>query len=68
MADRVRVPCPHCGTPMNRHAEKIDYGAGLADPAAFDPTLGGVLEEFHTCPDCRFVLQRASQSGPSLIF
>jgi len=48
---------------MNRHAEKIDYRAALADPTAADPWLGGVLDEFHTCPNCRFVLQRTSLSG-----
>ena len=50
-----RLVCPRCGTEMNRHAEKIDYAA---DSDAFDPALGGVLSEFHTCPHCRYVLER----------
>jgi hypothetical protein len=53
-----RQLCPRCGDEMNRHAEKLDYGAALADPAGADSILGGVLEEFHTCPACRYVLER----------
>jgi hypothetical protein len=35
---------------MNLHAEKID-------PAA-DAASGNDVEEFHTCPACKYVLQR----------
>ncbi len=52
MADATKMNCPDCGTEMNLHAEKIDYGTDLTGGAAFDPDLGGVVEEFHTCPDC----------------
>ena len=53
----TKVPCPKCGTPMNRHAEKVDYG--FAAPTR-DRALGGTVTEFHTCPNpsCRFVLER----------
>jgi len=47
-----KIKCPACGTAMNLHAEKIDYAAALGDPGAIDPLLGGVIEEFHTCPKC----------------
>jgi len=50
MAEQMR--CPKCGVPMNHHAEKIDYAAALADPAAADPMMGGVLEEIYSCPGC----------------
>lgn len=42
--------CPRCGGRMNFHAEKIDPAAGA----------GGddVVAEFHTCPACKYVLQR----------
>ena len=60
MAKMERIPCPGCGAEMNRHAEKVDYTAGLAEPAAVDPDLGGVLEEMHQCPKCpEVVAQRA---------
>jgi len=41
-----------CGLEMNHHAEKLDYTATLNEPDARDPDLGGVIEEFHTCPSC----------------
>jgi ribosomal protein S27AE len=47
---RPTMICPKCGSEMNEHAEK------LLDPTspqeAADPALGGLLEEFHTCPNC----------------
>ena len=50
--------CPRCGVEMNRHAEKVDYSAGPADPEAADPDFGGVVEEFYTCPECGQTLAR----------
>jgi hypothetical protein len=61
MAQRQKVRCPECGTEMNFHAEKVDYSAALADPRSMDPELGGVVEEFHTCPGCKFVLERPAR-------
>ncbi|PYS80150.1 MAG: hypothetical protein DMF67_12245 [Acidobacteria bacterium] len=58
MAEDGKMICPRCGVEMNRHAEKIDYAAALADPAAVDPDFGGVVEEFHTCPECGQTLAR----------
>jgi uncharacterized C2H2 Zn-finger protein len=55
VAGSGRLKCPRCGGEMNRHAEKIDYAG---DPSAFDAALGGAVEEFHTCPNCRYVLER----------
>ncbi|MGE5275680.1 MAG: hypothetical protein ACM3SU_01685 [Acidobacteriota bacterium] len=59
MPERKKIPCPQCGTPMNFHAEKVDYGALLASTPP-DPRWGGVLAQFHTCPNpkCRFILER----------
>jgi hypothetical protein len=36
---------------MNHHCDKIVYNAG-EDEAVTDPDLGGIIEEFHTCPKC----------------
>jgi predicted RNA-binding Zn-ribbon protein involved in translation (DUF1610 family) len=49
---RPKMKCPNCGADMNRHAEKIDYPAALREPESMDVVLGGVIEEFHTCPQC----------------
>lgn len=52
MAEREKMVCADCGVEMNRHAEKVEYADAGADDEGFDPALGGVLEEFHACPDC----------------
>jgi hypothetical protein len=45
---------------MNFHAEKLDPSRGADDPAA-DAALGGVLLAIHTCPVCKFVLEREAR-------
>lgn len=52
-----RLRCPHCGGQMNFHAEKIDRSA---DPSEADASLDGVIAQFHTCPGCKYVLERRS--------
>ena len=52
MAERAKMTCPTCGVEMNLHADKVDYSAGPAEGEAGDEGLGGVVEEFHTCPGC----------------
>jgi hypothetical protein len=44
---------------MNRHAEKVDYGAGPGG-APVDQRFEGAVMEFHTCPNpkCRFIVER----------
>jgi predicted RNA-binding Zn-ribbon protein involved in translation (DUF1610 family) len=64
MAHATTLNCPDCGVEMNLHAEKIDYGTELADGALFDPDLGGLVEEFHTCPDCG--VTRTRPAGQSI--
>ena len=44
--------CPRCGGAMNFHAEKIDRAA--------DGGSEEVVAEFHTCPACKYVLERAA--------
>ena len=58
VAERNKMICPKCEVEMNAHAEKVDYGAGLAEPGAVDPELGGVVEEFYACPECGQTLSR----------
>jgi hypothetical protein len=52
MPATARLRCPKCGTPMNRHAEKLVYADNAIDTRRADPFLGGVLEETHACPGC----------------
>lgn len=42
---------------MNFHAEKIDR---RAEPSDADASLDGVLAQFHTCPACKYVLERTA--------
>lgn len=56
-----RLRCPHCGGEMNLHAEKIDYSAAMTSPESVDPMLGGVVEEFLTCPSCHLTLERPAR-------
>jgi hypothetical protein len=43
---------------MNFHAEKVDQSETFERIAPLDPDFGGVLVEVHTCPGCKFVLER----------
>ena len=53
------IPCPACGAPMNRHAEKIVQAGGEGAP--WDADLEGVVFSFHQCR-CGRIEQRAE--GP----
>jgi predicted RNA-binding Zn-ribbon protein involved in translation (DUF1610 family) len=48
-----KILCPNCGTEMNHHADKLDFTTVLSEPEAVDPEFGGILEEVHTCPNCK---------------
>jgi predicted RNA-binding Zn-ribbon protein involved in translation (DUF1610 family) len=52
MSKNKKMKCADCGVDMNLHAEKISYTAAMAEMDKIDPELGGVMEEFHTCPEC----------------
>ena len=52
MAEANPMICPDCGVPMNHHADKVRKETHPDDVSAFDSGLGGVIEEFHTCPQC----------------
>ena len=47
-----KMDCPRCGAKMNHHGDKLVYNVQENDAAGFDATLGGIIEEFHTCPAC----------------
>jgi predicted RNA-binding Zn-ribbon protein involved in translation (DUF1610 family) len=52
MAEANPMICPDCGVPMNHHADKVRKETHPDDVSVFDSGLGGVIEEFHTCPQC----------------
>lgn len=47
-----KMICQSCGVEMNHHCDKILYNADPQDAGRTDPSLGGFIEEFHTCPKC----------------
>ena len=49
---RAPLPCPACGGPMTRHAEKLVAPTTSEEFAAIDVVLLGLLEEHHLCPAC----------------
>jgi len=44
--------CPRCGGVMNHHGEKLIEPRDAAEARRMDPSLGGLIEEMHTCPAC----------------
>jgi ribosomal protein S27AE len=62
MAEANPMICPDCGVPMNHHADKLRKETRADDASAFDSVFGGVIEEFHTCPQCG---ETASRRAPT---
>ena len=52
-----KMRCAKCGAEMNQHAEKLVVTASTREPG-YDPTLGGYLEQNHTCPGCGTLVSR----------
>jgi ribosomal protein S27AE len=52
MPDNKKMICPNCGAEMNHHCDKLMYGMNTQQEAQTDPGLGGMVQEFHTCPKC----------------
>ena len=46
------MKCPQCGVEMNYQAEKLVYPSTAAEMKKMDPALGGIVEDFFTCPEC----------------
>ena len=49
---KSKLICPSCRVEMNHHSDKLMYAADLPQAGAIDQSLGGFIEEFHTCPKC----------------
>jgi len=53
-----KMICPKCGAEMNHHADKLVHPATAADARDVNVTLGGLIEETHSCPKCGAVESR----------
>ena len=53
-----KMICPNCRVEMNHHCDRLVYAQTHRGRLAMDEGLGGVLEEFHTCPQCAGVASR----------
>lgn len=52
MAKSDKMICPCCKVEMNHHCDKIVYNLGTPDAGKTELGLGGIVEEFHSCPKC----------------
>jgi hypothetical protein len=52
--------CASCGTPMNQHAEKVDFSAA---PATADPVFYGRVQQIHQCAGCGNVQVRPADAS-----
>jgi ribosomal protein S27AE len=61
MVSEGKMACPKCGSEMTFHAEKLT----LASPeeSGYNVPLGGVLQEFHSCPNCGAGASRIGYRG-----
>ena len=59
MAKRKLI-CAKCGAEMNHHADKLIYDEKRST-ATNDPSLGGAIEETHSCPGCGAVASRSAE-------
>lgn len=57
----TKMTCPKCGGPMNHHADKLSYSTGRNEHVRVDPSLGGVIEETHSCPGCGMIATRSAE-------
>ena len=49
---KTPMVCTPCGATMVHHADKLVDPTSAAEAKLMDPKLGGIVEEFHTCPKC----------------
>ena len=55
--------CPNCKVEMNFHAMKIDYTQTTNKLESVDHDFGGILEEFHSCPNCGLTATREEKKA-----
>jgi ribosomal protein S27AE len=47
-----KMICPRCRVEMNHHCDKLVYAVDPQNAGVDTSTVGGLIEEFHTCPKC----------------
>ena len=52
VAKTDKMICSHCKVEMNHHCDKIVYNVDAHVGEKADSSLGGMVEEFHSCPQC----------------
>ena len=52
VAKTEKMICPRCKIEMNHHCDKMVYSVDSLGAGNADPGLGGIIEEFHSCPKC----------------
>jgi hypothetical protein len=62
MQNNEKMICPYCKVEMNFHAMKIDYTQTTNEPDSASHELGGILEEFHSCPNCGLTATREKKT------
>ena len=60
---QTQVPCPKCGTPMNRQAQKLVEPRSRAEAQGMDAALGGVLQDVYACPNCGWIASGPADEG-----
>jgi ribosomal protein S27AE len=58
---KSKMICPKCGAEMNHHADKLVDPVTPEDRKHFNYTLGGMIEEMHSCPGCGAVASRKEE-------
>jgi len=63
MANDDKMICPECQVEMNFHAVKIDYTPAMNKAESVDRMFGGILQEFHSCPECGKTAMRKEKAS-----
>jgi ribosomal protein S27AE len=61
MLSEGKMVCPKCGSEMNFHAEKLTLAS--LEEKGYDDSLNGVVQEFHSCPNCGAGASRIDYRG-----
>jgi ribosomal protein S27AE len=61
MVSEGKMVCPKCGSVMNFHGEKVMLSS--PEESGYNRALGGVLQEFHSCPNCGAGTSRIDYRG-----
>jgi uncharacterized protein (DUF2225 family) len=63
MQNDEKMVCPNCKVEMNSHTMKIDCTQTTSKPESVDHEFGGILGEFHSCPNCGMTATREKKKA-----